>query len=151
MKALKLLAIICLVFTFTNCSSVKLTEEAPFKVTGATYHSWVGGQPGVSGINVIIGVENDSEVVFKNIFFQKRKVNATIKTMNEKKYVTANINTSTRKEEVIGKEEVKKEAKPEEIPFVLESNEAVIVYQVGKKTYYYKVSKIKKTETIFYP
>ena len=44
----------------------------------------------------------------------------------------------------------KQKKEPEPIPFTLEPNEAVIKYMVGKKIYYYKVSKIKKRDTVFY-
>ena len=149
MKSIKLLLLICVAITFSQCKSMKLTEKAPFNVAGATYHSWVGGQPGVSGTNVIIGVSNDTEITFKKVYFQNKVVDVTTENRNGKKYVVANISTSTRKEAIIGETDSAVKSKP--IPFQLETNEAVVSYISGKKTYYYKVSKIKKTETIFYP
>jgi hypothetical protein len=151
MKTLKTFFIICIAFCISSCSSVKLTETAPFKISGATYHSWVGGQPGVSGVNVIIGIDDDTSVTFKNIYFQTRKVSVTIETRNKKKYVLGNINTSTRSEETIIKKETKEKVSKNDFPFELGNNEAVLEYDKAGKTYYYKVSKIKKTETVFYP
>jgi hypothetical protein len=161
MKTLKVFYILCIAFCISSCSSIKLTEEAPFKVTGATYHSWVGGQPGVSGVNVIIGIKDYDKVTFKTVYFQNRKVNAQSKYVNNKPYLTAYINTSPRRiavEQTItytGDGPPPRVRRPRittpKFPFNLEPNEAVIKYMVEKKTFYYKVSKIKKTKTVFYP
>jgi hypothetical protein len=158
MKSIKLLVFICFAFSFSNCNTLKLTETPPFKITGATYHNWVGGQPGVSGTNLIIGVENDTNIAFIKIYFQNKVVDARIEDRKDKKYVIANIDTSNRREIGIEskedlEEKIKKKSryKLNPVPFNLEPNEAVISYMSGKKTYFYKVSKIKKTETIFYP
>ena len=161
MKSIKLLLLICVAVSLSQCKSMKLTENAPFNVAGATYHSWVGGQPGVSGTNLIIGVENDANITFKKVYFQNKIVDASIENRKGKKYVIANISTSNRRELAIVKTELKQglgeklstkpRSKANPIPFNLEPNEAVISYVSGKKTYYYKVSKVKKTETIFYP
>ena len=163
MKSIKLLLLICIAVSFSQCSTVKLTETAPFKVTGATYHNWVGGQPGVSGTNLIIGVNDDTNITFKKIYFHNKSVDVSVEERNDKKYVIANINTSaemilvTRTTTtvnggvVMSDKRNKPKIKRETIPFNLESNEAVISYISGKKTYYYKVSKVKKTDTIYYP
>jgi hypothetical protein len=39
----------------------------------------------------------------------------------------------------------------DDIPFELKDDEAVIVYQINGRDYYYKVSNIEKKETIYYP
>ena len=75
MKTIKLLFFICVACSFSQCSTLKLTETAPFKITGATYHNWVGGQPGVRGTNLIIGIENKSDITIKSIYFKGRKHN----------------------------------------------------------------------------
>ena len=86
------------------------------------------------------------------IYFQNKIVDARIEERKGKKYVIANISTSNREELIIVEEGAMKKQKkePEPIPFTLEPNEAVIKYMVGKKIYYYKVSKIKKRDTVFY-
>jgi len=152
MKSIKLLILICAATSFSQCKTIKLSKTAPFIITGATYHNWVGGQLGVSGINLIIGVENDAKITFNKIYFQNKIVDARIEERKGKKYVIANISTSNREELIIVEEGAMKKQKkePEPIPFTLEPNEAVIKYMVGKKIYYYKVSKIKKRDTVFY-
>lgn len=151
MKSIKLFFLICVAVSFSSCSTLKLTKSAPFTVFGATYHNWVGGQPGVSGTNLIVGVDNDANSTFKKIYFHNKVVDASIENRKGKKYVVANLSTSNRKEMVINEKNNQTKVKKEEIPFNLESNEAVISYIYNKKTYYYKVSKIKQTDTIFYP
>ena len=161
MKSIKIIILIFAAVSFSQCKTMKLTETAPFKVTGATYFYWVGGQPGVSGTNLVIGVTNDANSTFLKIYFQNRVVDAKMENRNGKKYIVGNISTSNRREIKVVKTELKQglgerintkpKSKLNPSPFNLEANEAVISYMSGKKTYYYKVSKIKKTDTIYYP
>jgi hypothetical protein len=162
MKVFKLFLIICVAFNFSNCSTIKLTDTPHFTVSGASYHSWVGGQPGANGYKIIIGVNNYKEVTFKSIYFKNKKVNTSAELRKGKLYLVANI-LITRRIIKVTKTVVVKEGeiplrniKPPKvytssIPFSLEENEAVIGYEFKGKTFYYKVKKIKKTETIFYP
>jgi hypothetical protein len=155
MKKIKLIALICIAFSFSQCSTLKLTETAPFTITGASYHNWVGGQPGVSGINLLIGIENPSKISIKSIYFKNRIHNSRLENRKGKEYLAVKISTSKRDDVVRTRERPSKKLKKvieveKDIPFILASNEAVIKYMVGKKTFYYKVSKIKKTDTIFY-
>lgn len=163
MKSIKLVVLICVAVSFSQCKTMKLTKSAPFNVTGATYNEWVGGQPGVSGTNLIIGVANDANITFKKVYFHNKAVDARIEDKNGKKYVIANISTSAKRilvaratttingGAVMSDKNNKPKIKRETIPFNLEPTEAVISYMSGKKVYYYKVSKIKKTDTIYYP
>jgi len=161
MKTIKLLFLICVACSFSQCSTLKLTEKAPFTIMGATYHNWVGGQPGVSGTNLIIAIDNKSDITIKNIYFRNKKHNPSLEHRKGKEYLVVNINTSRRRIMVKETSTYKGDGPPPKtkkskikgvtIPFNIQANEAVIKYMVGKKTFYYKVSKIKKTETIFYP
>jgi len=156
MKTIKLLFLFSIALSFSNCSTIKLTESAPFNVHGATYYNWIGGQPGVRGTNLIIGVNNHKEVTFKSIYFKNKKVNSSVERRKGKVYVIANISTSTRDQikdiiESPTKKKTKVLEKKTDIPFQLKSNEAVVEYMVGKKIFYYKVKNIKKTESVFYP
>jgi hypothetical protein len=156
MRTIKLIALFCFAFSLSQCKTMKLTENAPFTITGATYHNWVGGQPGVRGTNLIIGIENKSETTIESIYFRNIENKPSVENRKGKKYLVVNITTSNgdgNKEivEISTKESKAVTEVKKNFPFKLESNEAVIKYLVGKKTFYYKVSKIKKTETIFYP
>ena len=161
MKNIKLLLLICVACSFSQCSTLKLTETAPFKITGATFHNWVGGQPGVSGTNLIIGIDNKSDITIKSIYFRGRKHNPSLEKRKGKEYLVVNMNTSRRTIKVIETITYKGDGPPPRtrrtkiktptIPFKLNANQAVIKYMVGQKMFYFKVSKIKKTETVFYP
>ncbi len=161
MKTIKLLFFICVACSFSQCSTLKLTEKAPFTITGASYHNWVGGQPGVRGINLIIGLEEAENTEFVSIYFNNRKVKAFTETRKGKKYIVVNIDTSRKMVYVEQTVKVRKgqpmpKIKPPKgqhktFPFTLKSDEAVICYKQKKQFFYYKISNIKKTETIFYP
>ncbi|NVK52058.1 MAG: hypothetical protein HWD85_03915 [Flavobacteriaceae bacterium] len=153
MKAIKILFVCCLAVVFTQCKTIKLTKNAPFTITGATYHNWVGGRPGVSGTDVIIGLTNETGITFKKIYFQNKTATVKIRNKNSKNYVVANFNTSKAEKVLIedNKNVNKKEEKQINFPFDLKENEAVIAYESGTKMYYYKVVNLKKTKTIFYP
>lgn len=152
MKTFKLFLVLCIGLSFAQCKTMKLTDKAPFKISGATYHSWIGGQPGVKGTNLIIGLENDSNIEYSVVYFQNKKSIPSFETRKGKRYLVININNSSNDSDKIIKEvKSTNKEKTSKIPFVLSNNEAVIGYIYNGKTFYYKVSKIKKTETIFYP
>ena len=153
MKTLKIFFIIAIVSNFTQCKTMKLTDNPPFEINGATYNNWVGGQPGVSGMKVNIGVNTDKEITFNTMYFYKMSTKVEIKTVKGKKYVVGHFNTSTHDQDMLvepNMEKKKKEHK-EEKHFDLKENEAVISYTIGAKTKYYKVTNIKRTKTDFYP
>ncbi|MFT4577067.1 MAG: hypothetical protein ACI9SI_002006 [Polaribacter sp.] len=155
MKKIKLIVLMCIAVSFSQCSTLKLTETAPFIITGASYHNWVGGQPGVSGTNLILGIENASDISIKSIYFRNRKNNPSLENRKGKEYLVVNISTSKRDDTEIILETPSNKPKKgieakKDIPFILASNEAVIKYMIGKKIFYYKVSKIKKADTVFY-
>ena len=151
----------CIAVSFSQCSTLKLTETAPFTITGASYHNWVGGQPGISGTNLILGIETTSEISIKSIYFRNRKNNPRLENRKGKEYLVVNMSTSREMISVSqsisysGDGPMPRTKRPKvslpKIPFNIQANEAVIKYMIGKKTFYYKVSKIKKSETIFYP
>ena len=67
MKPLKIIALLLLTLSFTQCKTMNFTKNPPFIVAGATYNNWVGGQPGVSGIKVIIGIDSANEITFDKL------------------------------------------------------------------------------------
>ena len=138
MKSIKLLVLVFTAITLSQCNTVKLTETAPFTITGASYYNWVGGQPGVRGTNLIIGINNNSKITVQSIYFKNRIHKPSLEARNGKDYLVVNINTSrTLKFEEKKSENSKRiasPAKPAKLPFSLEKNEAVIKYLNGKKT-----------------
>ena len=141
----------------TTCKSAKIDDNPPFKISGATYNYWTGGQPGVSGIRVIINYITTEEVSFEKIYFQKKEGEIDEYKRDEKTFIIGRINTSKpRDKDLVMDVDPKKEMnnKPPQgatIPFELKDNEAMIVYRYKGKTYNYKVSNIKQTESDYYP
>lgn len=141
----------------TTCKSVKMDNNPPFKVSGASYNYWAGGQAGVSGIRVIVNYTTTEEVSFEKIYFQKKEGQIDEYTRKGKTFIIGRINTSKpRGNDLVMDADPKKEInnKPPEgatIPFELKDNEAVIVYTYKGKTYNFKVADIKQTESDFYP
>lgn len=139
-----------------TCKTAKFEKNPPFKVTGATYNNWVGGQQGVSGIRVIIGYTAAETPSFKNIYFYGKEAKIEMQEKDGKTYLFGYIDTSTRQEkDRILDEDPKKEMNntlPEKkLPFILKENEAVVSYMEGTKQKFVKVENLKQTETDFYP
>lgn len=156
MKTIKFILLVCIAFSFSQCKTIKLTETTPFTIAGTAYHNWVGGQPGVRGTNLIMGIENQGAAIFTSVYFMNRIATPTIESRKGKKYIVVHISTSKAdgiEGEIVGSENMPKKeiAVKVHFPFQLKQNEAVIKYMIGAKAYYYKVSKIKKTTAVFYP
>lgn len=138
---------ICTTFLFIQCSSTQFVKNPEFKVTSATYHSWVGGQPGAGGINVKIDLENAKEINFGAVYFRGKQT----KLKRSKKnvllgYFPRKINTNVF---VLDKNPVKelKNSPPideNKFPFQLEKNEIVISYSYKEKIKYFKTKIVKK-------
>lgn len=153
MKFLNYVLLIGSVLFFSACNSLKLSMNAPFTISNASYQNWVGGQPGVSGTNISLEIENEEQVTFSNIYFRNSIVVPRITTQNGQKVLIANINTSKGqpiKELNPDKVNIKQPEKVD-MPFQLSSNELVIGYSFKGKKYYFKVDKLKKKSPIFYP
>ena len=155
---MRILLSLILVLSLTSCKSTKIDDNnAPFKVNGATYNYWVGGQPGVSGIRVIINYTSTEDISFDKIYFQKKEGQMDEYKRDGKTFVIGRISTSKpRGSDLIMDADPKKEInnKPPQgsnIPFDLKENEAMIVYTYKGESYNLKITDIKKTDTDFYP
>lgn len=141
-----------------TCKSAKFDKNPPFKISGATYNNWTGGQPGVSGIRVIINFETKEDVQFDKIYFAKKEGTTELYERKGKVFLVGRIDTSNPKQRdltlhIDSKKEVKNELPKEEtkIPFELKENEAIISYVYKGKTHYYKVENIQQTKADYYP
>jgi hypothetical protein len=134
-----------------------LDTKPPFTITEASYKSWVGGQPGVHGINVYINYTSKNAIDFDSIYFRNQTVNLETKNHKQTKLVVGYFNTSTtksKKDLLLQKDATKSESTINlelKIPFNLKENEAVISYTEAGITKYYKVSNLKKEASDFYP
>lgn len=154
-RSMKSVIYLFIVLGFTTCKSVKTEGNTSFKVNGATYNYWVGGQAGVSGIRVIINYTSDEEVTFDKIYFQKKEGTIENYLRDGKTFLVGRISTSKKRGgdltmDIDPKEEMNNKL-PEKIPFELKENEAVIMYTYKGESHHYKITDIKKTQSDFYP
>jgi hypothetical protein len=154
---MRTIAYLFIVLGFATCKSAQIDSNPPFNISGATYNYWTGGQPGASGIRVIINYTTTEEVSFEKIYFQKKEGEIDEYKRKGKTFIIGRINTSKpRGNELVMDIDPKKEMnnKPPQgatIPFELKENEAMIVYTYKGKSYNFKVTDIKQTESDFYP
>lgn len=148
-----------LLFTLSivTCKSISLETKPPFTITEASYKSWVGGQPGVHGINVYLSYTSKSTVDFDSIYFRNRVVKLSKKQLPATQILMGYFNTSTVNsiEDLKSHKEVPKKDHSQkqklQIPFILKQDEAVISYTEGNGVKYYKVLNLKRQASDFYP
>ena len=153
MKVMKILGVLVFIVGFTQCKSTKFDSNPPFTVEKSSYNNWVGGQPGVSGTRVEVYLTSKVNIAFEALYFKKRKTNVEIREKDGRTFLTAHYNTSKRNDMVLesdGKKEVVNKL-PEDFPFELKENEAVISFKEADKTKYVKIENIKETKPDLYP
>ena len=144
--------------SFINCSTVKtntFVEAVPFVITAPYYNSWIAGiKGGGSGINVFLPVSDIQNIVVDSIHFRGEKAIVLKKgSLIVGRFKTADnqsrdfIMSSNQKDEF----QNRLVYKPDLSPFVLANNECVISYRLLDKRLYYKISNLKKGESIVYP
>lgn len=157
MKFMKIFAIIFITINLAACKSVQFEKNPPFQIIEATHKSWVGGLPGVHGINVFITYTSKKTIAFDSIYFRNKVVRLEMKEINGIQHLTGRFNTSkvnSRKDLILHRDtqkEVGNEPPKIKFQFDLNSNDAVISYRVAGKTKFHKVFNIKKERTGFYP
>ncbi len=154
---MKSITFLFLALSFITCKSISLETKPPFKITEASYKSWVGGQPGVHGINVYMNYTSKTVIDFDSIYFRNKTVKLEMKKQKERKLLIGYFNTSTinsREDLVLQKDDPKSDSTKNlevSFPFILKENEAVIRYTIANVVKYYKVSNLKKEASDFYP
>ena len=152
---MKLIGILLLTFSLTQCASVKMQNTHPFKIESASYSHITGGVKGsYNSINLIINFTAEKSVDFQKVYFQNRITNAVVKQHNDKQYIAARYKTSSNddRKDFILHADPKQEfgnAPTEKFPFELKENEAMISYAKGENVYYVKVENIVKKSKIF--
>ncbi len=144
-------------FGFTQCKSQKVAEKAPFKITEKTYFYFAGGKKGTNGTTIkIVGNATSLNLGFTTIFFQNHEYKI-IPEFKGEKFILVGSNTEITKNDLnmhqdaaseYGNEAPKFEKK---IPFDLEKNQAILVYRINGKDFYYKITEIKQLATVYYP
>ncbi len=151
-----LLVIIITTFSLVQCKSQDsvVQKDVPFTINKKTYQYWTGGKEGSSGTDLIIKGNYDlSPLHFDSIFFHNKqeKVSAQV---NSNMY-TIYIRVIDKKDLNMSNNPVDEYGNPipatKSIPFDLKEDEAVLVYNISGKEYYYKITGIVKLDPINYP
>lgn len=115
------------------------------------YQSWVAGvKGGGSGLNIHLTLERklNKNLEIKGIYFKQHYCNLTVQ--KENKYSGYILTDQNRYQNSIVPSQASKEKETTKIPFILEGNDAVLVYLENKKTRYLKLI-LRKKEMEFLP
>ena len=157
MKIIKILSILVILVSFSQCGVSTLVKNPTLKVEKAFYNKWFGGQPGVSGTKVEIHLKDASEVIFVALYFQGKRTKVEVSQIEKFTRIIAHFSTSKRKNRtLILDADATKELENtlpslEEFPFQLKENEAMLSYKNDNKIVYFKIENIKKTQSIPFP
>ena len=140
-----------------GCKSAKLEKHPPFQIIDPSYNNWVGGQPGISGIRIIMGYKSSEDIEFGKVYFQNKEGSLELYQREGKNYLIGDIRNGTRKQgdlilDIDPKQELKNSV-PNivEPPVELKSTEAAIVFIYKGKEYIFKVENLKQTPSDYYP
>jgi hypothetical protein len=153
--------ILALVFlTLVNCktpqeSVLQFQSTAPLEIEAPYYNSWVAGiEGGGSGINVFLPLKDNGGLVIDSLHFRGQR--SAVETRD--KLIIGRFNSSVNQpKDIIMSSNPQDEYKNKSVllrdtsPFKLAQNECVISYEVNGKRLYYKISNLKKGESIAYP
>lgn len=144
-------------FAFTGCKTQNRTIKAPFTITEKTYFYWVGGKEGTSGTTIkIVGTFKTTNLEFSRIYFQNHEYKI-VPEFKQSEFIVIGNRSDQLKENIIMHRDPSQEFgnKPpnsdKKIPFELEQNEAILVYAINGKDYYYKVESLKELATVTFP
>lgn len=134
-----------------------LQENPLFEISEASFQKWFGGtQEAGKGIHFnLIFSEISEDVLLQKIYFRGKEEVLKQYPKNRNLY-RATFVDKFKEDVVLDSNPVKEMDNPRpslasEIPFELKSNEAVIQYQKGTKTFYYKIENITEKEEVAYP
>ena len=144
--------IILLSFSFCCANKNIAKENHPFKVIKATYNTWVGGQPGVKGIKVVITIDNP-EIQLDSIFFRDKKTLLKKDNSTESNIFIGVFTHRNKEHDYILHENSGKEygnTPPKallNIPIEIKNNEALVSYLHKGNIHYYKIEEIKEVKS----
>lgn len=152
---MKYFTLFLLLLNLSSCANYTKESKEPFQITEASYNEWFGGQPGVSGIKVILVYKSKDSINFQNIFFANKSAEIIYKTKEDKKLLLGFIDTSKpSKELILDSNPVKEQNNPipvQLLPFKIKDNQAVVSYKINNQTHYFLIKELKKLKTDYYP
>ena len=157
MKTIKIVSILTMLFSFSQCSSTMFVSSPPFTVEKAFYNNWAGGQPGVSGIKLEIHLKDASNVIFDALYFKGKKTKVEVRVVAGKSQLIGHFSTATRQNkdlilDIDSKNELDNTVPNlEKFPFKLKENEAVLSYKKGDKILFFKIEDIDEVDAMVFP
>ncbi|WP_223267158.1 hypothetical protein [Polaribacter sp. IC073] len=154
---MKILSILTIIVSFSQCGSNKFVKNPSFKVEQAVYNNWVGGQPGVTGTKLEIHLKNAASINFDSLYFQNKITKVEVIQLDDKLQLIGHFSTSKKqKNDIILDADPAKEFQNtppnlEKFPFDLKDNEAILSYKKGKKTVFFKILNIKEVQAVAFP
>ena len=147
--------VLILVISFAPVKT-NFQKKVPFDIVEKSYFYWIGGKKGTNGFKIqIVGTHNTTNLNFNTIYFQNRELKVTPVFQNEKFTVVGGYTTLNTEDILADEFSQNNNDTPKnnsnDIPFELENDQAVLVYSINGKTFYYKISDIPKLETVYYP
>ena len=156
-KISKILLIAIFLIGFVQCKTQDVAQKVPFEITQKTYFYFVGGTKGTNGTTIkIVGTAETRNVTFSTIFFQNHEYKISPEYKGDRFILTGgktamskpNLDLYGNPISEYGNTAPKVEKK---IPFDLEKNEAILVYNINGKDFYYKITDIEALDTVIYP
>lgn len=150
--------ILIAIFIFScNSNKMVLQDNPLFEISAASFQKWFGGkQEAGKGIHFNLSFsEISEEVLITKIYFRGKEEVLKQNSQNPNVYMATFVD-KPKEDAVLDSNPVKEIDNPRpsldsEIPFDLKANEAVIQYQKGTKTFYYKIENITEKDAIAYP
>lgn len=156
LKNLTLFVIIALLFFgFAPHQNDFSQKKVPFTIVEKTYFYYVSGKKATNGFKIkIVGTFETTNLEFTTIYFQNRELKVVPNFHLNKFTLIGGYTTLTNKDILVDEIALNNQTKQknsDDIPFELEDDQAVLVYQINGKDFYYKISEIEKLDTVYYP
>lgn len=156
-KASKFLLILILLVGFSQCKTQNGTTKVPFEISEKTYFNFAGGKKGISGTTIkLVGKATTLNLTFSTIFFQNHEYKI-VPDFRGDQFNLIGTNTKLIKgdmnmhQDAVGEYGNKAPDLTNKIPFELLNNEAILVYRINAKDFYYKIKNIKQLDDVYYP
>lgn len=156
LKNITLFVIIALFFFgFTPHKNDFSQKKVPFTIVGKTYFYYVSGKKATNGFKIkIVGTSESTNLEFNTIYFQNKALKVVPNFHLNKFTLIGGYTTLSNKDILVDEIALNNQTEQktnDDIPFELEDDQAVLVYQINGKDFYYKISGIEKLDTVYYP
>jgi len=152
-KSIQILFVLLTMISLSGCKvqTEKVENKVPFEITKKTYRHYSQASEGKKGALLeISGTTNNPGVHFETVFFNETSYDANavfqnINLFNIRINMISPVMTKDLKMTLDPKNEYGNTAAPKtsDSPFKLKKNEAVLLYNVNGKQFYYKITGIE--------